>query len=177
LVQPDAVPRAGFKAERQQPRCERIDPPLKLAVSPPDLLVAHDQRIALGETLGDAVETDADRLADQGRRARAMNITRLRHSSTSPRNYFAAPAPGCSVVKLADGCSAAITSTRSSQPDHSPVSRSRQVKLIQLRGASPAAANTATWKPSPLSIVGVSSIPIQPSRPQCTIAGSGRAIA
>src|SRR5207248_10899550 len=117
---PDRDPLAGFETERRQPRCERIDPPLKLAVTPPDLLVAYDQRIALGETLGDAVETDADRLADQRRRACAMNVTRLRHSSTSPRNYFAARAPGCSVVKLATGCSAAITSTRSSQPDHSP---------------------------------------------------------
>src|SRR5207244_3485224 len=104
---PDADPLAGFETERQQPGRERIDPSLKLAVSPSDPLVAYDQRVALG----DAVETDADRLADQGRRARAMNITRLRHSSTSPRNYFAARAPGCSVVKLATGCSAAITLT------------------------------------------------------------------
>src|SRR5207245_5432947 len=133
--------------ERQQAGRERIDPSLKLAVSPSDPLVAYDQRVALGETLGDAVETDADRLADQGRRARAMNITRLRHSSTSPRNYFAARAPGCSVVKLATGCSAAITLTRSSQPDHSPGSRSRQVKLVQLTGASPTGESTATWKP------------------------------
>jgi hypothetical protein len=48
---------------------------------------------------------------------------------------------------------------------------------MRLPGGNAAVGSSATWKASPLSTVGVSPIICQPSRPQCTTAGSGRAMA
>src|SRR6266851_5132502 len=71
----------------------------------------------------------------------------------------------------------ARTRTVMSQPAPSPVSCRRQVKSTQLPGVSAAVSSTATWKPRPVSLVGVSASASQPSRPQWTIAGWGRATA
>jgi hypothetical protein len=76
---PDADPLAWFQAEREEAGGERIDPLFQLAVAPANLLMARDQRVARREAFGDAIEMDADRLADQRRVADAVDITWLRH--------------------------------------------------------------------------------------------------
>jgi hypothetical protein len=49
--------------------------------------MSDDQRIPLGKALDDPVEKDADRIADEWRLARAVDVARLRHvEPTFPRN-------------------------------------------------------------------------------------------
>jgi hypothetical protein len=49
--------------------------------------MSDDQSITLGKALDDPVEKDADRIADEWRRARPVDVTRLRHvEPTFPRN-------------------------------------------------------------------------------------------
>ena len=81
---PDADPLAGLEAERDEAGGEGVDLALQLAIVPADVLMADDQRVALGKTLDDAVEMHADRLADQRNVAGAMNVARLRHSRFPP---------------------------------------------------------------------------------------------
>ena len=53
---PDRDALAAFEAECQEPRGKIVDSLLQLPPAPPDLLMTHDQGIALGVPFGDLVE-------------------------------------------------------------------------------------------------------------------------
>src|SRR5262249_47908782 len=90
---PDADAVAGLEAEGDEAGGQRVDLLLELPVGPADVLLADDERVALGKARRDAVEILADRLADERRLAPAMHVAavqprhgRLPRSSLSLRS-------------------------------------------------------------------------------------------
>jgi hypothetical protein len=91
---PDADPLAGPQAERHQAGGKIGHAAGEFLVIPTDILMPHDQRRAVGRSLGDAPEQSPDRLADERPIAGAVNVT-LRHPSLLP-----APSRGASRKNL-----------------------------------------------------------------------------
>src|SRR6202040_3342325 len=59
-------------------------------VGPPDLLVSDDQCVTLAKALDNPIEVNADRVADERRLARAVDVAELRHCKS---HYEAANRP------------------------------------------------------------------------------------
>ncbi len=78
---PDADAIAGRKPEREQAGGERVDPRLQCGIGPANILVAHDQRVAVAPARRRPVEMHANRVADQrrGRDAVAVALRQFRH--------------------------------------------------------------------------------------------------
>ena len=71
---PDADPLARLQSQRDQPGGERIDLFAKLAVAPPNALLAHHKRRPVTPARNGPVEVAADRLPDQCHVAGAVHV-------------------------------------------------------------------------------------------------------
>ena len=79
---PDADAVAGRKPERQQPGGQGVDLGFQLAIAPADVLLPHDQRVALAPALRRLVEMHADGVADQRHVGGAVDVAlgQFRHT-------------------------------------------------------------------------------------------------
>ena len=74
VQRPDADPRAGFEAEREKARGQRVDPLGQFLPGPPDAMAWRNQRLAIAPAPGRRIEAVPDGFAEQRRIGNAANI-------------------------------------------------------------------------------------------------------
>ncbi len=104
VLRPDADPVTGLQAQGYQPGRHLVHFVAELAIGPADTLMANDQGVGIGRQCRDTVQMHADRLADQWRRGRTMDIAPLKSGHRiSPDHMVFAPAPDASMPACFQG--------------------------------------------------------------------------
>jgi len=94
----DADPVTRLQAQGHQPGRHLVHFVAELAIGPADTLMTNDQGVGIGRQCRDTVQMHADRLADQWRRGRTMDIAPLKSGHrVSPDHVVFVPAPDASI--------------------------------------------------------------------------------